>query len=285
MTAQPPSGRRKNIQPDPITQTGGASPTPAPSPLETVNEPTTGELELTPAQITGSRDTPPQETGEGPESQPHTTTRNNPRSQRQDSPMNQILQDIRDNSQDYRGISTEKRVIDYIDETTCTEVVQRYHILHQTPPKDTWAGLTLLIQQGGTNQSKRNLTVNYKGNEYDLNKLRQILTSTDKTYTVRKFAKGARAIIIEIALLNNWPGPLTKSLVQSNPNLEITSELAPWCNEIHSDNYDCPHQVRDALIRREEQLKALQKFNTNFPQKIPNNNRPKAKGRKRGKKK
>lgn len=71
-----------------------------------------------------------------------------------------------------------------------------------------------------------------------------------------------RDVIIEVSTINEWPGPLCKEVVRVMPNIKITKELAPWCNEIHSDNYNCPPEIREALIRREEQLKILFKNKT-----------------------
>ena len=57
----------------------------------------------------------------------------------------------------------------------------------------------------------------------------------------------------------------------------MSNEDMAWCNEIHSDNYECPPQIRDTLIRREEQLKILFK-NYNTPKK---NKKPKRKKEKK----
>lgn len=147
--------------------------------------------------------------------------------------------------------------MDYIEPDECTQIIRKYSTLHNTPQDLTIAGITKLIQNGGTNKSKTNLTVKINEQEFELSKLRTILESYNKNLTVRKLAKGIRKLVIAIALNNKWPGPLTKELSRNNPNLTITPELAPWCNEIHSDNYDCPNEIRDALVRREEQLKLL----------------------------
>lgn len=159
----------------------------------------------------------------------------------------------------------ETKIPDYMEPEDSLKVINKYSTLHSVPFELAAAGITKLVQDGGTNQSKKNLTVVVAGIPFELNKLRMILQSIDKNLTVRKFAKGARDLISKIAYINKWPGPLTKDLARINPNLIITPELAPWCNEIHSDNYNCPNEIRDALIRREEQFKLLfkQKTDTN----------------------
>ncbi len=69
-----------------------------------------------------------------------------------------------------------------------------------------------------------------------------------------------------------------------SPSLPITPELAPWCNEIHVDNPNCPMEIRACLIRREEQFKVLLQNKNNqkgFKSQKPRNE--KGKGRKGGK--
>lgn len=175
------------------------------------------------------------------------------------TPYNTLVNSVNTESKKYKYATVETKVQDSMDTEQCTEVFSKYSNLHNLDMELTVAGITKLVQDGGTNQSKKNLTVVVGDKEFELNKLRDMLKSIDKTLTVRKFAKGARDIIIKVALINEWPGPLTKELSRINPNLTITPILAPWCLEIHSDNYDCPNEIRDALVRREEQLKLLMK--------------------------
>lgn len=175
----------------------------------------------------------------------------------QEPTMDQLINDIKNNKNKYVFNSEETIQTDFLESEECIQIIKKYAALHNLPFDLTIAGITKLIQNGGTNQSKQNLIVKVNNVDFELNKLRNILQSHNKTLTVRKFAKGARNLIISIALNNNWPGPLTKELARINPNLKITPEIAPWCNEIHSDNYECPNEIRDALIRREEQLKLL----------------------------
>jgi hypothetical protein len=171
--------------------------------------------------------------------------------------MESIIQDINQNKNKYTYDVEENIQTDYLDPQECINIINKYATLHDVPFDLALAGITKLIQNGGTNQSKQNLIVKVNNKEFELNKLRSLLQSYNKALTVRKFAKGARKLIISISLNNKWSGPLTKELSRINPNLNITPELAPWCNEIHSDNYECPNEIRDALVRREEQLKIL----------------------------
>jgi hypothetical protein len=178
---------------------------------------------------------------------------NAPQSETQET--NPVVEDIKKNAEKYRFESFETKPLD----TMSTELVQRvindYSRNFNISPELTVAGMTRIIQEGGTNQSKKTLTVVVGNQEFSLERLRNLINSIDKSATVRKFAKGAREIIIQVALINKWPGPLTKELLRIDPNLQITPENAPWCLEVHSDNYNCPPQIRDALVRREEQLK------------------------------
>jgi hypothetical protein len=171
--------------------------------------------------------------------------------------MEDLIKDIVQNKDKYLFESEESIQTDYLESEECMSIIKKYTTLYDVPFDIALAGITKLVQNGGTNQSKQNLIVKVNNTEFDLNKFRSLLQSHNKTLTVRKFAKGARKLIVSIAINNQWPGPLTKELARINANLIITPELAPWCNEIHSDNNECPNEIRDALIRREEQLKLL----------------------------
>ncbi len=171
--------------------------------------------------------------------------------------LEEIAKEVTENKHKYNFVSDQAAEDDSMDQEDCLNVMKKYSILHGIPTIIAITGIVKLIQDGGTNQSKTNLTVKVNDYEIDLNKLRNVLQSHSKKLTVRKLAKGARKAVIAIALNYQWPGPLTKELSRNNPNLVITPELAPWCNEIHSDNYDCPNEIRDALVRREEQFKIL----------------------------
>lgn len=168
-------------------------------------------------------------------------------------------------------------VIDTMSEENCEIVINKYATKNNCTPSQAAVAITLLVQNGGTNLSKKPITRVVNDKRFDLTDLREVIKEVDKNGTVRKFAKGIRDIIIEIALLNNWSGPLKNSLKINNPAVEITEELGPWCLEIHADNPECPQIIKEALIRREEQLKATQ-IKASLPNK-PRNQRGKKKKR------
>lgn len=193
-----------------------------------------------------------------------------------ENPIDNAINAIEKDKKKYIFESSDIKSQDFMDPSICMQVFNKYSNLYSIPIELTYSGITKLIQDGGTNQSKPNLIITVGDKEFELNKLREIIKTFDKTYTVRKFSKGARDLIIKISLLNEWQGPLSKELSRINTNLTITSSLAPWCNEIHSDNYDCPNEIRDALVRREEQLKLF--FKTK-PKGNPNQKPRKGRGK------
>jgi hypothetical protein len=119
------------------------------------------------------------------------------------------------------------------------------------------AAIVYIIQHGGTNQSKKNLSVEMGGTTFTLEKLRDVIKVVSPKGTVRQLAKAIRNLVAAISLTNGWEGPLYKDIRRNNPNDEISPDDAVWCNEIHTDNYDpaCPNKIREALIRREEKLR------------------------------
>lgn len=188
----------------------------------------------------------------------------------QSSEMDKYILEVKNDPKKGVYKATDTRVPDYIPKEKCWELAKKYAEFLQLDLDTTFAGITALIQKGGTNQSKKNLTILIGNIPFELNKFRQFLTNSDSKYTVRKFAKGSRDLTIQISLKNQWEGPLTQEILRVNPNLNISPELAPWCNEIHSDNYDCPNEIRDALIRREEQFKIIARNkNQNLQQSNP----------------
>ncbi len=176
------------------------------------------------------------------------------------NPLGELLNSIDNNTGEFTLPVEDTSIPDAATPEQAMSVVNKFATLNSYTVPEAAAGITYLLQNGGTNQSKKTLTVTINNKTFDLNKLREVIQSIDKTMTVRRFAKGFRDVAIKIAIINKWPGPLTKDLGRVNPNLTITPELAPWCNEIHSDNYECPNEIRDALVRREEQLKVQYKI-------------------------
>jgi hypothetical protein len=119
-------------------------------------------------------------------------------------------------------------------------------------------GIARLVQDGGTNASKKQLKRNISGVTFDINDLRATITYHHRNGTVRKLAKTIRNEIAAIALHNEWHGPLVKDIQRTSPSLSLTALDKVFCNEIHSDNYhpNVPAKVREALQRREDKIKS-----------------------------
>lgn len=146
---------------------------------------------------------------------------------------------------------------DQLPPNVAQKIVQAYAIQNDVTEKTALMAITRLVQEGGTNSSKPNLKKSINGHIFDLNDLRKQIQVHSKTGTVRKLAKTLRNIIAHIALINNYPGPLFKDLIRTEPELKITQRESIFCNEIHSDNYNVnvPPKIREALQRRETLLR------------------------------
>jgi len=146
---------------------------------------------------------------------------------------------------------------DQIPHNTTREIVEGFAKHYKVPQNVALMAITRLVQDGGTNSSKPNLKRNVQGITFDLEELRRQIQIHTKTGTVRKLAKTIRNVIAHISLINQYPGPLYRDLLRTEPTLQINSNDAVFCNEIHSDNYDVmvPPQVREALQRRETRLR------------------------------
>jgi hypothetical protein len=146
----------------------------------------------------------------------------------------------------------------------CVMVIQQTSTTYRCSEETAITGLVKLIQDGGPNTSKRDLTVTVNDISLDIETIRKIIATIDKKGTVRKFAKGIRSIVARVAEINNWPGPLFKDIRRNNPNLEFQSDWPIWCNEIHSDNYqdECPPQISEALQKREQSLRDTMLINS-----------------------
>ena len=169
-----------------------------------------------------------------------------------------MLESVKQGTDSYKVTIDSPLNLDVMNPEDCSLIIKRYAEKNKCAPKLAAIAITLLVQNGGTNTSKKSLKRIVEDKEFTLEDLRTIIKEVDKTGTVRKFAKGIRSIIIEIAKTNSWSGPLRNNLKINNPNLEIKDEYSPWCLEIQSDNPDCPSVIKEALIRREEQLKIAQ---------------------------
>jgi hypothetical protein len=201
------------------------------------------------------------------------------------SSMDSLLKETKKES-DFKFEVTESATQDVMSELECLRVMEQFANNNNVTIKHGNAGITKLVQDGGTNQSKKSLTVEVGNVVFDITSLRNTIQLVKKGGTVRQFAKGSRDLIAKIASINSWPGPLTKDLKRINPDLDISQADSVWCNEIHTDNHsnkDCPTVIRDALIRREEQLRFSQKNAPKAPRQQAARGGSANRGRRRGK--
>jgi hypothetical protein len=174
------------------------------------------------------------------------------------SALNDLLQSVNSNKEKFTATVDIPQVMDTMSQENCENVLEKYANKNNCTTEEAVIAITLLVQNGGTNLSKKSLSRTVNNKVFTLEDLRAIIKEVEKNGTVRKFAKGIRDIIINIAIINKWTGPLKNNLKINNPNVEITEELGYWCLEIHSDNINCPQLIKEALIRREEQLRLAQ---------------------------
>lgn len=154
-------------------------------------------------------------------------------------------------------VEAEKSPKDRIPPEKANLIMEDFAKKNQTSRKDALIGLTYLVQEGGTNTSKKNLKRTVNGVTMDIEDLRNIIRVHVPNGTVRQLAKTYRDVIALIALTNGWPGPLLKELSRANPQLNISSNDAIYCCEIHTDNEteSMPKGIRDALRNREAKLR------------------------------
>jgi hypothetical protein len=133
-----------------------------------------------------------------------------------------------------------------------TFLAQRYNTTKHT----TLADIAKLIQDGGTNATKKQLVRTINGIVFDMNDLRSVIQFHVKTSTVRKLAKSLRSSITKLSLDNNWAGPLVRDLQRLEPQLQIGPGYSVYCYKIHTDNYapEVPVKIREALQRREQKI-------------------------------
>jgi hypothetical protein len=151
---------------------------------------------------------------------------------------------------------TETRT-DTIPIAETTKIVNSIAEKYQTTTILALTGITKLVQDGGTNATKKQLKRTVNNIEFDINDLRSTIQFHYKPGTVRKLAKTIRDTIAHIAKLNNWTGPLVRDLQRLEPQLIISPEDSIYCCEIHSDNYSpqVPAIIREALQRREKTIR------------------------------
>jgi hypothetical protein len=146
---------------------------------------------------------------------------------------------------------------DTIPSAETQKIVKSFAEKYQTSLEGALAGITKLVQDGGTNSSKKQLKRTVNGIEFDINELRTTINFHYKSGTVRKLAKTLRATIARISSINNWPGPLVRDLQRLEPQLIISPQDYIFCCEIHADNYapEMPAIIREALQRREQKIR------------------------------
>jgi hypothetical protein len=188
-----------------------------------------------------------------------------------------IMQSIQNDREKFKVTVDIPPAVDMLPEETCNSILNQMAIKNNCSLELATIGTVLLIQNGGTNLSKKSLKSTIYETTFCIDDLRAIIKSTDRTATVRKFAKSIRDIIISISEINGWPGPLRNTIKINNPNLEIPDNLSIWCLEVHSDNPKCPQIIKECLIRREEQLKASQQMQLQKGNPKPRNQRGKGK--------
>ncbi len=146
---------------------------------------------------------------------------------------------------------------DEFNEKTTKEIIISFANKYNVDHKTALIAITKLIQDGGTNLGRPNMTKSIKGINFELADLRQVIKLHERFGTVRKLAKSLRRIIAIIAKENNWPGTLHKDLLRLNPSLTISREDSVYCSEFNVDNYepDMPAKIREAIQQREQKIR------------------------------
>ena len=183
-----------------------------------------------------------------------------------------ILKDIVSTPDSFKSQINKDEIVpeDTIPLETAKVIIQAYAVLNKTSVKDALVGLTYLVQEGGTNSSKKNLIRTVNGVAFDVNQLRTVIRNNSTTGTVRQLAKTLRNEIAKIASINNWPGTLYKEINRISPEL-ISSADCVYCCEIFSDCYDSymPAKIRELLQQRERDIMDTQKKTRDIKRKPP----------------
>ncbi len=198
-----------------------------------------------------------------------------------DDPLASELQNVPIEQMTFEVSATESESrTDSIPPAEAVKIVKAFAEKYKTTTQTALAGITKLVQDGGTNASKKQLKRTVNRVEFDIADLRSAITFHHKSGTVRKLAKSLRSSIAYIAAINNWPGPLVRDLLRAEPQLDISLQEEIYCCEIHSDNYnpDVPARIREALQRREQKLRDQNRSSTET---IKQKGKPKKKGGKK----
>lgn len=119
-------------------------------------------------------------------------------------------------------------------------------------------GFTKLVQDGGTNKNKKNLTRTINNHTFDIVDLRKFINShTSDKGTVRQLAKTYRRSIASLSLAYGFHGPLVTDLQRRNENYQFTEDDKCFCNEVFTDYYDTsmPARIREFLLARENSIR------------------------------
>ena len=108
-----------------------------------------------------------------------------------------MLESVKQGTDSYKVTIDSPLNLDVMNPEDCSLIIKRYAEKNKCAPKLAAIAITLLVQNGGTNTSKKSLKRIVEDKEFTLEDLRTIIKEVDKTGTVRKFAKGIRSIIIE----------------------------------------------------------------------------------------
>lgn len=149
--------------------------------------------------------------------------------------------------------------------------------------KSALSAVVKIIQDGGTNASKVNLSVVLNKKTFTVKLLREVILYHYPKGTVRKLARSMRDAVSSIAKINNWPGPLVRDLQISNPKLILSEQDKIYASEIHLDNYseDMPIHVREALIVRQNYLSSRPNPNIKKGNPIPKRQAKAKKGKRK----
>ena len=142
-----------------------------------------------------------------------------------------------------------------IDEALALQILEKHKVFSEAPNNTvSFLVFTTLLQEGGTNRSKKDLSITIEGKTYMLLTLKQsIMAATNRTVTVRQLGRTLNDKVGKMAVAYNIPGPLVRELEKMTDE-PIPAEDRPYCNEIFSQNPNAPEYKRDLLLQREEEM-------------------------------
>ena len=211
------------------------------------------------------------------------TPSNPPETQRNESKIFDFNQSIpKSNEEAYLAKVSQDQTSpeDMLPVEVANTIVDAYAIRNKCTKTQAMVGIAFLIQEGGTNSSKTNLTRTVNDINFNINELRTVIRNNHPNGTVRQLAKTMRKIIGRIATINSWPGTLTREInrISETP---ISSADSIYCCEIYSDFYDevMPPRIRELLQRRERELLDAQKRTRETSKRPPKGGKKKKKNK------